>query len=317
MKIEPRMFMPSVSDHQEEDEYSDDSINLVPNQLSSTLKKESRFGNGRMIEDTRLQTENRQSLRRFETLKVRGRELTGLSIGGFEVDLNVAAQKAMEILPMPASKLPVIFLDEELNFLHHFFQGVTKLIGESNMQAISDKRKYYEDEHPVVLGMIEDLILEGYDKSDSEIVTFLKKVISSTFELTTKNRRSKGLETVRVSANLWGFQYIECGMLMEESDLQMWLSMCYGQYRTSWFNTFKSSGVPLFAHEGSGKTRSYSSMSSGSYSDHKLEPVIESDTMSIKSHKSRSSKRHSSKSRGPVNNRRQNTENSLLKYLSG
>lgn len=309
--------MPMPMQSVEDVDSSGDEQEMIPNKLESKHRNMVQHQSSRMIDDTRMQIENRKILRKFETLKIHDRDLTGLSIGGFEVDLNVAAQKAMEILPMPASKLPIIFVDEELNFLHHFFQGVTRLIGETNMQMITEKKKYYEDEHPVVLGMIEDLILEGYDKGDTEITLFLKKVISSTFELTTRNRKSRGMEKVRVSSNLWGFQYIECGMMMDESDLEMWLATCYGQYRTSWFNTFKSSGVPIFAHEGSGKTRSYSSISSGSYSDNKLETVPEFDMKSIRSHRSRSSKRHVSVSGDKQIKRKTTQDSTLLKYLSG
>lgn len=317
MKVKPRMFMPVAVESDTDDNQSEEDDNMIPQKLVSSKNVTEYKPKTRMIDDMAFQQKNRTALRKFEALQIHGKDLTGLTIGGFEVDLNVAAQKAMEILPMPASKLPVIFIDEELNFLHHFFQGVTKTIGESQLQVITAKRRYYDDEHPIVIRMVEDLIREGYDKEDSEIITFLKKVITSTFNISMGGRRSRNLETVTVAANLWGFQYIECGMSMNEADLQMWLSMCYGQYRNSWFNTFKSSGVPEFARDGSGKARSLSSMSSGSYSDNKLETVIEADDASIRTSRSRSSKKGSSKQRHRRQSTNRQSESPLLRYLSG
>lgn len=317
MKIEPRMFMPMNVQSESDDDSPDEQTNTKPGPLRRIQTSGLYSANGKMIEDEGLKSGNRKTLRKFETLNISGKSLTGLSIGGFEVDLNVAAQKAMEVLPMPAAKLPVIFVDEELNFLHHFFQGVTKMLGEHSLNTIAAKKTYYEDEAPVVMNMIEDLILEGYDKSDQEIVVFLKRVLHSTFELTSRSRRARGSEGVRVCANLWGFQYIECGMVMEEQDLQMWLSVSYNQYRTSWFNTFKSSGVPSFSIEGSGKTRSLSSLSSGSYSDRALETVREDDVRSTVSRRSHSSKRNNSSGRQRRSSTNAKTQNAVMKYLAG
>jgi hypothetical protein len=317
MKVKPRMFMPVSVNSGSDDTSSEDEYNHTPIPLKSSVSRTRYSANGRMIEDDGLQKDNRKILRKFETLNIQGQNLTGLSIGGFEVDLNVAAQKAMEILPMPASKLPVIFVDEELNFLHHFFQAVTKVLGENVMESIARKRTYYDDEQPIVSRMVEDLILEGYDKFDQEIVLFLKKVLCSTFELTSRSRRNQGKEGVRVCSNLWGFQYIECGMMMEEHDLQMWLSISYDQYRTSWFNTFKSSGVPNFSREGSGKTRSYSSFSSGSNSDRMLEIVREDDNESMVSRRSRSSKTTHRKQRNTAKQSSSKPSNMMTRYLAG
>jgi hypothetical protein len=316
-KIQPRMFVPTNHRNTELEDSSSSEYEVEPRPLQKH-KASSRYSqNGKMIEDEGLQLNNRKVLRKFEALNVSGQTLTGLSIGGFNVDLNVAAEKAMEVLPMPPAKLPVIFIDEELNFLHHFFQGVTQILGEDTLKSIASKKTYYEDESPVVLSMIEDLILDGYDKSDKEIVVFLKKVLRSTFEVSSKSRRSRTTEGVKVCANLWGFQYIEYGMMMEEQDLQMWLSVSYNQYRTSWFNTFKSSGVPGFAVEGSGKTRSLSSFSSGSNSERVLESVREQDEESTVTRHSRSSKQGSHRVRNRRNSTSSRSHNAVIKYLSG
>jgi hypothetical protein len=317
IKIQPRMFMPTAYHQGKEEDSSDSEYGVEPKPLQKKKVTNRYSANGKMIEDEGLQSSNRKTLRKFEALNISGRTLTGLSIGGYEVDLNVAAQKAMEILPMPPAKLPVIFIDEELNFLHHFFQGVTQILGENALKVIASKRTYYEDESPVILNMIEDLILEGYDKSDKEIIVFLKKVLQSTFETTSQSRKSRGNGGVRVCANLWGFQYIECGMVMEEQDLQMWLSVSYNQYRTSWFNTFKSSGVPGFAVEGSGKTRSLSSISSSSNSDRVLETLREQDEESVVSRRTHSSKKMGHKGRHRKNSNSTQSHSAVIKYLSG
>jgi hypothetical protein len=59
--------------------------------------------NRRLHLDTDLMEEKRGSLRRFEPLSIRNKTLSGMSIGGFDIDLSVAAQQASEVIPLPAS----------------------------------------------------------------------------------------------------------------------------------------------------------------------------------------------------------------------
>jgi hypothetical protein len=51
------------------------------------------------------------------------------------VDLSKAAQKASEITPLPPARLPIIFTDAEMNFHHHFFQGLEILFGRGNLNT--------------------------------------------------------------------------------------------------------------------------------------------------------------------------------------
>jgi len=193
---------------------------------------------------------NREILRKYEPLRIGNNSLTQMSIGGFEVDLSKAAQKAAEVAPLPPAKLPKIYIDHDMNFNHHFFQGLERLMGREQVLDIVHRRKYYTDEVPVLLPLIEGFIKSGYEKKDTNLTVFTKSALSSTFELderTSANTTHRGLI---VAANLWGFQYIEPGMEMKEADLKMWLRVCYNKFENIFFNTFKDSGMPDFATNG-------------------------------------------------------------------
>lgn len=224
--------------------------NLYPKPLQSSQPMKTRFPESRFRNDHDMMQERRRTLRRFEALTIDGLSLTGMSIGGFAVDLSKAAQKASEVAPLPASKLPIIFVDEELNFYHHFFQGIEILLGQSTVNDIVSQEKYHEDSNISLFPMMLAMIQRGYEPSDNEITVFVKKVITSTFELPAQFGSTTAQDMLTVAANLWGFQYIESGMQCKEADLQMWLSACHSQYRIIWFNTFKSAGLPRFAMDG-------------------------------------------------------------------
>jgi hypothetical protein len=269
-KTESREFIQipsSVGKYQEFDESSnsddpDHSYNLTNDaayqqafaavDLANRVKKErlestisSNFQDGRDM-----MTTNREVMRKFEALKIGEQSLTSMSIGGFTIDLAKAAQKAKEIAPLPPAKLPIIFKDPEMNFYHHFFQGLEMLIGRNTLIDLANTNAYFSDGNDLLYGLIEDMIKKGYERSDTELTVFTKTVLTSTFGLDDINDHAASGKHLTVDANLWGLQYIECGMQCKEVDLKMWLSICYSHYRTLWFNTFKSSGIPNFALEG-------------------------------------------------------------------
>lgn len=221
-----------------------------PSHLSTEVAVRSKLGKGQLQNDDRMMEQNRKILRKYEPLNVGGQSLTGMSIGGFVVDLSRAAQKASEVAPLPPSKLPIIFADDDMNFHHHFFQGLDILLGKDIVQEIVSADKYYGQTELHLLPMIVEMIKAGYEKSDTEITVFTKKVLTSTFEVDPSSRQEVKDGILVVAANLWGFQYIESGMQMKEPDLKMWLQNCHRFYRTIWFNTFKSAGIPLFALDG-------------------------------------------------------------------
>jgi len=210
-----------------------------------------RPGNRHLSHDVSFQERHRRALHKFEPLNVGGRALTGISIGGFDIDLTAAAQKAREVIPLPSSKLPVIFLDEELNFYHHFFQGLNYILGKASVMQIVTCNVYDNDAGERILSLITEMLESGYERGDSEIVIFVKKVITSTFELSNSATKKYTSDRIFVVANLWGFQYIEPGMQCDQATVVMWLSMCYGHYKTIWFNTFKLTGVPDFSYRSS------------------------------------------------------------------
>jgi len=208
--------------------------------------------NGRteMMNSDDLIESRRDILRKFEALNISGRSLTDISIGGYTVDLTKAAQKASAVAPLPPAKLPKIYIDSDMNFLHHFFQGLERLVGREKILSIVNQDRYYTTEDLVLLPLIESIIKIGYERKDTNLTVFTKSVLSSTFECDEKAGSDQEERGLLVAANLWGFQYIECGMELKEADLRMWLSISYSHFRTLYFNTFKDSGVPAFALEG-------------------------------------------------------------------
>jgi hypothetical protein len=245
-------FLEQTDISQLEDQYlADNSTSSdvdMPTGLSVNPAPIKQISKGRMMDDSRMLEKNRRSLRRFESLSIGGKTLTGMSIGGFEIDVTKAAMKAREVLPLPASKLPIIFVDEELNFYHHFFKAVKGQTNSESFQFIVTDNEYFYDEETPIGDMIEDLITTGYNREDDETSVLLKKVITTTFEMGQKISRYQNRGPMLVAANLWGFQYIEAGMQCDEESLHMWMVACYMHYKTLWFNAFKQTGIPDFAN---------------------------------------------------------------------
>lgn len=279
VKLEPRLFS-RRDDSGQDDSAGDESEPHLSDELVRTLQREQArelwnynvrrpietpmpLNKSRFSSDDDLMVRNRRPLRKFEALSIGGKTLTEMSVGGFEVDLDEAANEARKVIPLPASKLPIIFVDEELNFYHHFFQSLSQLIGVAELDVIVNTGSFNATDDDTVLSLIVDIIKWGYEKGDSELLLFLKKVFLTTFKFEEGVSRKDVVTSVIVSANLWGFQYIEQTMKCEEPDLKMWLSMCYSHYRTTWFNTFKSTGVPEFARFGV-KSRASSASSKSS-----------------------------------------------------
>jgi len=227
-----------------------DILESFPKGLSLD-KMSAKFGSKTQMMDADLMVEgNRVPLRKYESLKIGNQELTDLSIGGFQVDLAKAAQKASMVAPLPPSKLPRIYIDSDMNFLHHFFQGLERLIGRERVLSIVNQDRYYTTAELILLPLIEEIVKVGYERKDTNLTVFTKSVLSSTFECDDRSGPDQDQRGLIVAANLWGFQYIECGMELKEADLRMWLSISYNHFRTMFFNTFKDSGMPAFAMEG-------------------------------------------------------------------
>lgn len=279
----------------EEEELIDHFRRMMPEPVRGNSKSTQVSKASRMTTDSDLLQKNRASLRKFEALNIGGKSMTEMSIGGYKVDIEKVAEKAMEVLPLPPSRLPVIFVDQELNLYHHFFQGMTRALGSRQLEEIVRSSRHFDDPQRPLLACLEELILSGYERADDEITILLKKVIGGTFETTNRSKRHQDSDELMVVANLWGFEYIEQGMQCSEADLRMWLSMCYNHYKTIWFNTFKSTGVPEFAMDGAVKYRSSSSSGSSLFSVKEESPRLiemESETKS----KPRNFKRRSSSS---------------------
>lgn len=243
-------------------EYSEESDEL--NDTLEELLTINREGKkmGRLQTDADLMLKNRHGLRKFEPLKVNGRSLSGMSIGGFDIDIQDAARKASEIIPLPPSRLPIIFVDEELNFYHHFFQGMEHIIDGTLYTGIISGSSLVSYEYHDVAAKLDSVISIGYERSDTELTVLIKKILTSTFESVWERNSRDDTVKLRVVANLWGFQYIEPGMTCVGEELCMWISMCYSHYKLLWFNTFKLTTVPEFA-----KSSTATSIKSRSYQD--------------------------------------------------
>lgn len=204
-------------------------------------------GRTTMRSEEDMMVNNRAVLQRFESLKINGQSIVNATIGGYSMDLEKVAQKARDILPLPAVKLPVIFGDETLTFYQCFFHGMDLLLGRDVIDNIVATQKYFEDDDIMLYPLLAALVGSGYEDDDTEITVFVKRVIQSTFEHPTKPGRAEGPKCLVVVANFWGFEYIEPGMQMREADLKMWLARNHNKYQIVWDNTFKSTGVPSFA----------------------------------------------------------------------
>jgi len=200
--------------------------------------------------DYDMMKKNRTTMKKFEALTIGDRSLTEMSIGGYQIDVTKVAQKAKEIAPLPPAKLPIIFKDGDMNFYHHFFQGLEMLIGRSTLVDLVNTNIYFNEGENLLYGLIESMINAGHERTDSDLTLFTKNVLTSTFSMDESLGQNSAVKHLIVDANLWGLQYIECGMQCKEADLKMWLSICYSHYRGLWFNTFKSAGIPSFALEG-------------------------------------------------------------------
>lgn len=315
----PRLFSPrrdsmTASPVQITDDLSDDGD--MPDPLALMRQRQYGMRKSRMVDDSQFLEGNRGSLRKFEALTIGDKTLTEMSIGGYQVDLVKAAEKTMEVIPLPASKLPVIFCEQELNFYHHFFQAMSQKIGESVFLPIVTAEYHYAEDAPVVSELINDMIESGYTKADTELMKFLKKVITSTFESAGFKRSKRESDSMTCVANLWGFQYLETGMQCNESELRMWLAMCYSHYRTRWFNAFKSTGVPAFAMHGAQKRKSTTSSTSSSASILELMPIAEDDGDKQTSYSRRSRRRGPTSHKGSRREQLVNPNAQITKWFA-
>lgn len=200
--------------------------------------------------DTDIRLNQSSTMDRFKPLTLNGVSMTRATIGGFDLDLASLANQAATVIPLPPVSLPVIFQDSDLNFMHHFFQGLEIQAGREFIVTVAELGRYSQHDKIKIGPYIKALIGTGYVEKDTELVIFVKRVISTTFELQEPHSGNPQDETYLVKSNFYGFQYIEGGMRCQEQDLRMWLHSAYTQYRNLWFNAFKSSGMPVFAIEG-------------------------------------------------------------------
>jgi len=209
----------------------------------------SRYSRNYVTEDqlraTPEETQGRQQMVNFN-----GSDIIRATIGGLNVDVDRLLREVREIAPLPPVALPIVFKDMRLNFYHHLFNGLETFAGRKLIVALAEHGSYSASDSIVVSPIVKALIHSGYEPGDEEMVTFLKRVVTSTFEEWESSPAKREETAYLVKANLYGFEYIEGGMVCREQDLKMWLHTAYAQYKTTWFNAFKATGVPLFAVKG-------------------------------------------------------------------
>jgi hypothetical protein len=221
---------------------------LIPRNFCEGNKGESRREENDAIDN--LLARNRTTLKKFEALSLGGRSLNNYTIGGYVIDVPKTVEQVKRIAPLPPNALPKIFLDDDLNFFHHFFRGMEQFLGVEEMAAMMSENTHYELAGENLAEKISEFMSEAMAQSDTSLTLLVKKVLSSTFEKSQVLNKSEAGACLKVVTNLWGFRYIEPGMIIGGNEIRMWLSSCYSYYRTLWFDTFKASGIPSFASEG-------------------------------------------------------------------
>lgn len=200
--------------------------------------------------DFDLQTQNRVTLEKFEPLKVDGKGLNEVTIGGYTLDMDKIQVRVAAFVPLPPVTLPRIFADDGLNFAHHFSQGLDVLVGRPFMTEVMSKSIQSESDSKKILPTLKSIIKSGHKDGDQDLHTFVKRVLCATFDTAPESGSSSGRDGLLVAANLYGFPYLEQGMHCTDAHLRMWLHLTYAEYKVKWFNSFKSAGLPSFALEG-------------------------------------------------------------------
>lgn len=235
---------------------SDDDTRIAPLQLvrheraGEVSQASSPAVNNRFFTEEDMRVKERVTLDRFKPLSIGKETMTEVSIGGYKLDLAKVATKAIQFIELPPVCLPLIFMDKELNFNHHFFQGMEMLLGRETMESMTSNVKHSDSDKKKLLPTIKKLITVGYLDTDNELTVFVKRVLSFTFETLPPAKVSPDGDALLVGTNLYGFQYIEQGMLCKDAELRMWLHIESMRFKMSWFNAFKSSGIPKFATDG-------------------------------------------------------------------
>lgn len=194
--------------------------------------------------------QKRPALVRFQPLTLNDVPITRATVGGYSLDMDSIARVAKRYIPLPPVALPITFVDSRLNFYHNFFSALEKLLGQRAIDALATQGRYSSRDSNSLVPFVKQYSSEMHLKTDTQNDTFLKRIMSATFEIIPPDECLQNGTEFTVIANLYGFPYIEPGMRMKAAELGAWLCAAYAQYRIDWNNAFKSTGVPRFALEG-------------------------------------------------------------------
>jgi hypothetical protein len=236
--------------------------NLVPLSLRDSTGRQLGIHSRNMVEDSQLRQMSLEPMDKYEALKINGKEIHEIAIGGFQVDLNKITEKVRDEVALPPARLPIIFVDNKLNFYHHFFNGIYEIVQYDDLMDVvnSDPDKNDSD---FILNTIDELLTTGYERSDSESMVLIKRMLNSTFKSSaTSNRRTREkVLSLYVETNIWGFPYIQQSMTCKEVDLRYWMKACHKEYENAWYGAFKSTRTPVFARSVKRSSRSSQSSS--------------------------------------------------------
>lgn len=296
---------PSIMSNTYSDEDESKIQRHVPLPLRDVSGRDHRAPGGNLVEDSHFRQVNREPMTKFESLRIGEGDLRSVSIGGYKIDMQLAAEKAREVVPLPPARLPRVFLDDTLNFYLHFFNGIYEVVRHDDLMDVINTDPSEGRDSDFIIKVIEDLLTTGYERSDTEALNLIKRILQSTFRVEkTKHRNSSINSALFVEANLWGFPYIESTMTCKELDLRLWLQACYKLYETSWSSSFKSTMLPFFARK-VGSSGSQSSHASSRQSMRVIDEESSSEiadmlrddaTISSNSPHRRTRRRHSSRS---------------------
>jgi hypothetical protein len=227
------------------------SVLPAPLAVKAAARSSGQYADGkRYITGEHLQKNAQVACQKFDSLTLNGQKFTEYTIGGYGMNVDTMKKKISEFVPLPPVALPIIFADDFMNFKHHFFQGLETLLGRKYLVNMTTAIKYSAKDDMKLLPSVKQLMLAGAKPDDTELTIFVKRVLCGTFGTVPTADGVQESEGLLVEANLWGFEYIEAGMWVDDANLKMWLHMNYSAFRIAWFNTFKSSGIPSFAADG-------------------------------------------------------------------
>lgn len=197
-----------------------------------------------------IQDSKETSLKRFAPMIVDGHRFTGLAIGGYKLDPDAALKKAQTALQRQPIALPKIFSDDDLTVYHHFGRGLEAILGSGTIREITSAPLVHGDPQRKLITALADMVSDEIEAGEVEHIKFARQAMQSMFERTTGPASKGSPPALLVIMNLYGFPYIEPGMILDDANARHFLQALYASYKLLWFGLMKDTGLPYFALEG-------------------------------------------------------------------